>query len=117
MVTKLRLFAALGALVTSVVVVWQSAPPVSVGVPNVQLRSTAAPMDPPTTMKSPIVATTDPRPFDPCEDIPFDVISRMGLSFTPPEHEDLWGYPAVAVLLDGLLQPGGRLPVHQPAAG
>ncbi|MFY9763550.1 MAG: DUF3558 domain-containing protein [Mycobacterium sp.] len=88
MVTKLRLFAALGALVTAVVVVWQSAPPVGVGVPNVQLRSTAAPMDPPTTMKSPIVATTDPRPFDPCEDIPFDVVSRMGLSFTPPEHEE-----------------------------
>ena len=49
MVTKLRLFAALGALVTAVVLVWPSAPPVSVGVPNVQLRSTAAPMDPPTT--------------------------------------------------------------------
>ncbi|MDT5203466.1 MAG: hypothetical protein QOD34_102, partial [Mycobacterium sp.] len=24
-------------------------------------------------MKSPIVATTDPSPFNPCEDIPFDV--------------------------------------------
>jgi hypothetical protein len=45
-------------------------------------------MDTPTTMKSPIVATTDPRPFDPCEDIPFDVIQRLGLSFTPPEHEE-----------------------------
>jgi hypothetical protein len=64
------------------------APPVSVGVPNVQLRSTAAPMDPPTTMKSPIVATTDPSPFDPCQQIPFDVISRLGLSFTPPAHEE-----------------------------
>ena len=42
-------------------------------------------MDTPTTMKSPIVATTDPRPFDPCEDIPFDVIARLGLAFTPPE--------------------------------
>ena len=88
MVTKLRLFAALGALVTAVVLVWQSAPPVSVGVPNVQLRSTAAPMDPPTTIKSPIVATTDPSPFDPCQQIPFDVISRLCLSFTPPEHEE-----------------------------
>ncbi len=39
-------------------------------------------------MKSPIVATTDPRPFDACEDIPFDVIQRLGLAFTPPEHED-----------------------------
>ena len=88
MVTKLRLFAALGALVTAVVLVWPSAPPVSVGVPNVQLRSTAAPMDPPTTMKSPIMATTDPSPFDPCQQIPFDVISRLGLSFTPPAHEE-----------------------------
>ena len=34
------------------------------------------------------MATTDPRPFDPCEDIPFDVVQRMGLAFTPPEHED-----------------------------
>ena len=174
MVTKLRLLAALGALVTAVVVVSHSAPSAKVGIPKVQLRSTAAPMDPPTTMKSPIVATTDPSPFDPCQDIPFDVISRLGLSFTPPEHEEglrchydagnyqlavepdhpaqlrpvatgrrrrddgqrpprrpvlepqahlplqllvhllhgdlqdqLRGHPAVAVLLDGLLQPGG----------
>jgi hypothetical protein len=84
MVTKLRLLAALGALVTAVVVVSQSAPSAKVGIPKVQLRSTAAPMDPPATMKSPIVATTDPSPFDPCKDIPFDVISRLGLSFTPP---------------------------------
>ncbi|ARR84229.1 putative membrane protein [Mycobacterium intracellulare subsp. yongonense] len=52
----------------------------------VELRSTAQPME--TTMKSPIVATTDPRPFDACEDIPFDVVQRVGLGFTPPEHED-----------------------------
>src|SRR6202161_2254224 len=88
MVAKLRLFAALGALFTAVVVVWQSAPPVNVGIPAVQLRSTAAPMDPPTTMKSPIVATTDPSPFDPCRDIPFDVVQRLGLAFTPPEAEE-----------------------------
>jgi hypothetical protein len=88
MVTKLRVFAALGALVMAAVVVWQSAPPAGIGVGRVQLRSTAAPMDTPTTMKSPILATTDPRPFDPCEDIPFDVIARLGLSFTPPEHEE-----------------------------
>ena len=30
----------------------------------------------------------DPRPFDACEDIPFDVVQRLGLAFTPPEHED-----------------------------
>ncbi|MGH3543332.1 MAG: DUF3558 domain-containing protein [Mycobacterium sp.] len=88
MITKLRLIAALGALVMAVVVVWQSAPPAGIGVDSVQLRSTAAPMSTPTTMKSPIIATTDPRPFDPCEDIPFDVVQRLGLSFTPPEHEE-----------------------------
>ncbi len=32
--------------------------------------------------------TTDPRPFDACEDIPIDVINGLGLGFTPPEHED-----------------------------
>jgi hypothetical protein len=183
MVAKLRLLAALGALVTALVVAWQSAPPANVGTPKVQLRSTAAPMDPPTTMKSPIVATTDPSPFNPCQDIPFDVVQRLGLAFTPPEPEEglrchydagnyqlavepiIWrnydqslpadavettvnghcrpvlepqahvsqqllvhvlhgdlqdqlrGHPAVAVLLDGLLQPRGRLSVHQPAAG
>jgi hypothetical protein len=92
MLARMRLAAALGALVMAVVVVWQSAPPASIGLGSVQLRSTAAPidkpLDPPTTMKSPIVATTDPRPFDPCEDIPFDVVQRLGLSFTPPEHEE-----------------------------
>lgn len=41
-----------------------------------------------TTMKSPIVATTDPSPFDPCRDIPFDVIQRLGLAYTPPEAEE-----------------------------
>lgn len=34
------------------------------------------------------MATTDPRPFDACEDIPFDAVQRLGLAFTPPEHED-----------------------------
>jgi hypothetical protein len=85
MVAKLRLFAALSALVTAVVLVCQSAPPANTGAPQVQLRSTAAPMDPPTTMKSPIVATTDPSPFDPCRDIPFDALQRLGLAFTPPQ--------------------------------
>jgi hypothetical protein len=68
--------------------VWQSAPPAVTGGGRVELRSTAAPMEPATTMKSPIIATVNPRPFDPCEDIPFDVVQRLGLSFTPPEHEE-----------------------------
>ena len=88
MVAKLRLLAAFGALFMAAVVVWQIAPPATVGGPKVDLRSTAAPMDPPTTMKSPIVATTDPSPFDPCRDIPFDVVQRLGLGFTPPTPEE-----------------------------
>ena len=89
--TKVRLIGALGALITAVIggtLGWQSAAPAPTGGGTVQLRSTAQPMEPETTMKSPIVATTDPRPFDPCEDIPFDVVQRLGLAFTPPEHED-----------------------------
>jgi hypothetical protein len=92
MLTRLRLIGALGALLTAVIggtVGWQSAPPAPTGGGPVQLRSTALPIETPeTTMKSPIVATTDPRPFDACEDIPFDVIQRLGLGYTPPEHED-----------------------------
>jgi len=75
-------------VVTALVVASQSAPPAIVGTPDVQLRSTAAPMDPPTTMKSPIVATTDPSPFDPCRDIPFDAVQRLGLAFSPPEPQE-----------------------------
>ncbi|HEY7054205.1 MAG TPA: DUF3558 domain-containing protein [Mycobacterium sp.] len=89
MATRLRLFAVLSALVAAVVVVWQSSPADLTMTRNVQLRSTAAPMDEPTTtIKWPVIATTDPRPFDPCEDIPIDVIQRLGLGATPPEHEE-----------------------------
>lgn len=86
MFANLRLIGALGAVAAAVVVGWQSAPPAPGGGGPLELRSTAAPME--TTMKSPIVATTDPRPFDACEDIPFDAVQRLGLAFTPPEHED-----------------------------
>jgi hypothetical protein len=87
--TKVRLVGAFGALVTAVglglagLAGW---PPALGGGGPVQLRSTAQPME--TTMKSPIVATSDPSPFDPCNDIPFDVIQRLGLGFTPPEAEE-----------------------------
>ena len=87
--TKVRLIGALGALLTAVIggtVGWRAPRPRRPEARTVELRSTAAPME--TTMKSPIVATTDPSPFDPCEDIPFDVLQRLGLGFTPPEHED-----------------------------
>jgi hypothetical protein len=88
MVARIRLAAVLGALVMAVVVVCQSAPPAVTGGAGVDLRSTAVPLAPTTTMKSPIVATTDPSPFDPCNDIPLDVISGLGLAFTPPEAEE-----------------------------
>lgn len=88
MVARIRLIAAFGALVVAVLVLWRTAPLAQTGAGAVQLRSTAAPMSSPTTMKSPIIATTNPRPFDACEDIPFDVIQRLGLSYTPPEHEE-----------------------------
>jgi hypothetical protein len=41
-----------------------------------------------TTIKWPVIETVNPRPFDPCEDIPLDVIQRIGLAYTPPSHED-----------------------------
>ncbi|OBF01621.1 DUF3558 domain-containing protein [Mycobacterium sp. 852002-10029_SCH5224772] len=90
MFASVRLMGALGALLTAAIggtVGLLTAPPTPGGGDRpVELRSTAQPME--TTMKSPIVATTDPRPFDACEDIPFDVVQRLGLGFTPPEHED-----------------------------
>jgi hypothetical protein len=90
MFTKVRLIGALGAVITAVVAGtagWLGAPPASTGgSKTVDLRSTAQPME--TTMKSPIVATTDPSPFDPCRDIPFDALQRLGLAFTPPEPQD-----------------------------
>ena len=89
MFAKVRLIGAVGALVAAAIagtLGWHGAAPGPAGSGRVELRSTAAPME--TTMKSPIVATTDPRPFDACEDIPFDAVQRLGLAFTPPEHED-----------------------------
>ncbi|BBX66329.1 membrane protein [Mycobacterium saskatchewanense] len=89
MSARVRVIGALGALVTAVVggaVGWQGAASAPDGAGPVELRSTAEPIE--TTMKSPIVATTDPRPFDACEDISFDTLQRLGLAFTPPEHED-----------------------------
>ena len=70
-------------------VVWQSVPPATTSRGTVRLRSTAAPMSSGTAMKSPIVATTDPRPFDACEDIPFDVVQRLGLSTPRPSMKRL----------------------------
>ena len=82
---KLRLLAAFGALVMAAVVVWQSAPPATSVEPKVELQIRAAPMDPPTTMKSPIVATTDPSPLTPCRDIPLDVVQRLRPGLHPAD--------------------------------
>jgi hypothetical protein len=89
MTAKLRVLSALCALVAAVIVVWQTNPAGPAAGGNVELRSTAAPLsDVSTTIKWPIVDTVDPRPFDPCDDIPLDVVQRIGLAFTPPVHED-----------------------------
>ena len=89
MAVKLRLLSAMCALVAAVIVVWQTSPTGALGTSDVELRSTSAPLsNVSTTIKWPVVETVNPRPFDACEDIPLDVIQRIGLAFTPPEHED-----------------------------
>ena len=89
MVAKLRVLSALCALVAAVIVVWQTAPTGPAAGASVELRSTAAPLsDVSTTIKWPVIETVNPRPFDPCEDIPLDVVQRIGLAYTPPSHED-----------------------------
>ena len=89
MVAKLRLFSALCALVAAVVVVWQTMPAAPVAADRVELRATGAPLPAvSTTIKYPVVELTDPDPFDPCRDIPLDVVQRIGLAFTPPTPED-----------------------------
>lgn len=87
MVAKMRLFAALGALIAAVVVVGNV--PAPAGMPAVELRATGVPLAPASsTIKSPVLELTDPDPFDPCRDIPLDVINSLGLGFTPPEPQD-----------------------------
>jgi hypothetical protein len=89
MATKLRVLSALCALVAAVIVVWQTNPAGSVAAGSVELRSTAAPLSGvSTTIKWPVVETVNPRPFNPCEDIPLDVVQRIGLAVTPPIPED-----------------------------
>jgi hypothetical protein len=84
MVARLRLLSALCALVAAVIVVWQADP---VGRP--QVRADEIPMTNVTTsIKWPVIETTDPEPFNACKDIPLDVIQRLGLAYTPPTPED-----------------------------
>ena len=86
---KMRLLSAMCALLAAVVVVWQANPVTVPDAGSVELRSTSAPMTGvSSSIKWPVIETTDPRPFDACEDIPIDVINGLGLGFTPPLHED-----------------------------
>ena len=85
MVAKLRLLSALGALVAAVIVVWQANPtgsPVQVSAGDLPMTNVS------TTIKWPVIETVDPKPFDPCADIPLDVVQRIGLAVTPPVPED-----------------------------
>jgi len=89
MAAKFRLLSAMCALVAAVILVWQVNPIAGPDAGAVRLRSTSVPLSGVnSTIKYPVIATVNPRPFDPCEDIPMDVINRIGLAFTPPEHED-----------------------------
>jgi hypothetical protein len=89
MAAKFRLLSAMCALVAAVILVWQVNPIAGPDAGAVRLRSTSVPLSGVnSTIKYPVIATVNPRPFDPCEDIPMDVIDRIGLAFTPPEHED-----------------------------
>ena len=83
-----RLVAALGAVLLAVGATYHDQHREPTRSNTLQLRSTAVPLTAQTTMKSPIISTTNPRPFDPCDDIPIDVVQRLGLAFTPPEHEE-----------------------------
>lgn len=94
MAGKIRLMAALCALVTAVIVVWQSAPPEGTAGDVVALRGTDAPLteapysQASTTIKWPVVDTVEPRPFDACRDIPVDAVAGIGLAYTPPTPEE-----------------------------
>lgn len=84
MVAKLRVISALCALVAAVLVVSQSNP---AGPPR--LSTADIPMTNVTTsIKWPVIATTDPDPFNPCRDIPIDAVAGLGLAFTPPSPEE-----------------------------
>ena len=89
MVARMRLLTAMCALVAAVIVVCQANPITAPAGGSVDLRSTSAPLSGvSSSIKWPVIETVDPRPFDPCEDIPLDVVQRLGLAFTPPQHED-----------------------------
>jgi hypothetical protein len=86
MVARLRLVSALCALVAAVIVVWQTNPagrPLQVSATDIPPMTNVT-----TTIKWPVIETTDPSPFNPCNDIPIDAVRGIGLAFTPPVPED-----------------------------
>jgi hypothetical protein len=89
MAARVRLLSALCALVAAVVVVLQTGTSAGSGTGTPLLNVTDLPMtNVSTTIKYPVIETTDPSPFDPCNDIPLDAIQRIGLAYTPPTPED-----------------------------
>ena len=88
MTAKLRLLSALCALIAAVAVVWQTEPIAADNADGVDLRATSMPLTASSSIKWPVIATVDPKPFDPCSEIPIDAINRIGLGFTPPRPED-----------------------------
>lgn len=85
MLTRVRLIAALGALLAAGIVVWQDPGTTGPGADRVDLRSTTAPMNGPTTSTNFAPRITNPSPFNACRDIPEDVVEGLGLAFTPPK--------------------------------
>ena len=84
MIAKLRVLAVLCALVAAVIVVGQSNPD-----EPLQVRASDIPMTNVTTsIKYPVIDITDPDPFNPCRDLPVDVMGPLGLAFTPPIPEE-----------------------------
>ncbi len=87
MVARLRLMAALAAVLAAVVI-GVNQTPVPATDRQVALRSTGAPLSEVSSTLPPVLNTTDPSPFDPCSEIPLDVINGIGLGYTPPEPEN-----------------------------
>lgn len=91
MAAAVRLSVSLFAIVAATVLTVRTGPPSDAGHTAVQLRSTDAPMsDVSTTIKSPVIALTNPKPFDPCNDIPLDVVAGLGLEASPPTPMEGW---------------------------
>ncbi|MCV7080455.1 DUF3558 domain-containing protein [Mycolicibacterium insubricum] len=97
MVARLRLWAALTAVVAAAVLTagtGGSRDGVSAAAFGNVERTWAAPIElrntdvPLSTTRRPVLNLTDPDPFDPCRDIPLDVTDSIGLGFTPPEPQN-----------------------------